>query len=217
MIYNAKISNANRQEVLEYIRMKKSEGVFRVVDVGGSYVGWSVPIVDAIIDFNDCVGLPSHIIHFKCDITNHVDWTVILEYVFRMGKFDFCICTHTLEDIMNPVFVCQQIMRIALSGYIAVPSKYRELSRFEGDYRGYIHHRWIFTIKNNVVIGFPKIGYLENCVLFNTIADLSENKSDLSFFWKDTLDIVYLNNNFLGPNAKSVVEYYNDLCRYDFM
>ena len=217
MIYNAKISNANRQEVLEYIRMKKSEGVFRVVDVGGSYVGWSVPIVDAIIDFNDCVGLPSHIKHFKCDITNHVGWTAILEYVSRMGKFDFCICTHTLEDIMNPVFVCQQIMLIALSGYIAVPSKYRELSRFEGDYRGYIHHRWIFSIKNNVVIGFPKIGYIENCVLFDTIADLSENKSDLSFFWKDTLDIVYLNNNFLGPNVKSVVEYYNDLCRYDFM
>ena len=99
MIYNAKISNANRQEVLEYIRMKKSEGIFRVVDVGGSYVGWSVPIVDAIIDFNDCVELPSHITHFKCDITNHVGWTVILDYVPEWASLIF-VFAHILWKIL---------------------------------------------------------------------------------------------------------------------
>jgi len=219
MIYNVKITNGNRQEVADYIRIKKSAGQFRVVDVGGVFGGWSMPFVDAIIDFNTPVVDVnfSHVKHFKCDITNPRDWEEVLSYVGVSGKFDFCICTHTLEDIMNPVFVSEQIAKIALSGYIAFPSKYRELAKFQGDYRGYIHHRWIFTVKNNVVIGFPKIGFMENCSAFDSIADLSDNKSDLSFFWKDAIDIVYLNNNFLGPDVGSVIEYYADLCRYDYL
>jgi len=219
MIYNIKLSNGNRQEVADYIFMKKSQGKFRVVDVGGVFGGWSMPFADAIIDFTDPgeAGMPSHIKHFKCDITNPRDWGVLLEYVSREGKYDFCICTHTLEDIINPVFVSEQIANIALAGYIAFPSKYRELAKFQGDYRGYIHHRWIFTAKNNGIIGFPKIGFLENCKAFDSIADLADNKSDLSFYWKDTIDIVYLNNNFLGPDVGSVIEYYADLCRYDYL
>jgi hypothetical protein len=122
-----------------------------------------------------------------------------------------------LEDIVNPVFVSEQIVKIALGGYIAFPSKYRELSKFEGDYRGYIHHRWIFAVKNNVVIGFPKIGFLENCKAFDSIADIANNKADLSFYWENSIEIVYLNNNFLGPNVQSVIEYYADLCRHDYL
>ena len=206
MIYNVKITDGNRQGVIDYICMHKSKGLFTVIDVGGVFGGWSTPFVDAIIDFNDLVGgNPPHITHFKCDITNPREWDTVLDYVRRFGKFDFCICTHTLEDIMNPVFVCEQIAKIALGGYIAFPSKYRELARFEGEYRGHIHHRWIFAVKNGVIIGFPKIGYLENCIDFDSIADLADNKSDLSFYWENYIDIVYLNNNFLGPNIRSVI------------
>ena len=138
MIYNAKLSDGNRQEIIDYICMKKSQGTFRVVDVGGSYFGWSAPYVDAIIDFNNHTG-SSTITHFKCDITHPCSWEPILEYVSRMGKFDFCICTHTLEDIMNPVFVCEQMSAIAHAGYIAFPSKCRELARIEGNYLSLIH------------------------------------------------------------------------------
>ena len=72
-------------------------------------------------------------------------------------------------------------------------------------------------MKNNVVIGFPKIGMIENGKAFDSIADLAENKADLSFYWKDAIEIVYLNNNFLGPDVGSVIEYYADLCRYDYL
>lgn len=114
---------------------------------------------------------------------------------------------------MNPVFVCEQICKISKEGYIAVPSKYRELSYFESkyNYRGYIHHRWIFNIENNKFIGYPKINYLDSNNTFDEIADLSENKMDLSFFWKDNIEIEYINNNYLGPNVYSVMNYYNNL------
>jgi hypothetical protein len=152
--------------------------------------------------------------HFKCDITHPDSWAEVLSYVEENGKYDFCICSHTLEDIMNPVYVAEQIQKIAKEGYVAVPSKYRELSRFEcgsTGYRGYIHHRWIFDMRDNIFIGYPKINYLDSTNVFDKIADMDEYKSDLSFYWKDKIDINYINNNYLGPNVHSVINYYNDL------
>lgn len=213
--YNFKISNHSRNEVIQYIVNNKEKGSFSVVDVGGSYVGWSTNYVDAIIDFNDPSIFNPKIKHFKCDITHPDSWYNILKYVEENGKFDFCICTHTLEDIMNPVYVCEQIAKISKEGYIAVPSKYIELSRnIEYYYRGYIHHRWVFDIIDNVFVGYPKINYLDSTNIFDKISDTNPDRADLSFFWKDKIDIIYINNNFLGPNVMSVMNYYNALLNY---
>ena len=173
-MYNVKLSNGSRHDVVDYILQQKSVSPdsFSVVDVGGSMVGWSAPYVDAIIDFEIPCADSFDKKLFKCDITHPSDYSEIMEYVETHGKFDFCICTHVLEDIMNPGFVCEQICKIAKGGYIAFPSKYRELSRFEGQYRGHIHHRWIFTIKNEVVYGFPKINYLETNFIFDRVSDI---------------------------------------------
>ncbi len=213
MIYNIKIHDGNRSDVINYITEHKKNGKFTVVDVGGSVVGWSVPYVDAIVDFNVPIKSNSTIKFFKCDITHPDSYTEIFDYVEKNGKFDFCICTHTLEDIMNPGFVCEQISKISKEGYVAFPSKYRELARIEGNYRGYIHHRWIFTVSNNKIIGYPKICYLENNFLFDAVADRSHDKRDLSFFWKDSIQITYINGNYLGPNVNAVIGYYNELLK----
>lgn len=213
--YNVRIGNNDRNEIISYILDKKKQGKFTVVDVGGSHGGWSRNVIDAIIDFNDSPITNSNIKHFKCDITHPDSWNNIIQYIRDNGKFDFCICTHTLEDIMNPAYVCEQIVNISNNGYISVPSKYKELSRFElgnNSYRGYIHHRWIFDIVNdNVFLAYPKINYVENSNIFVQVANNDDNKSDLSFFWKDNIDIRYINNNFLGPNVISVINYYNNL------
>lgn len=216
-IHNVKIANNDRNSVIKFIEIQKSNGPFTVIDVGGSLGGWSMPVVDAIVDFNEPIIDPTNknIKQFKCDITHPDSWIDIIEYVKEHGKFNFCICSHTLEDIMNPVFVCEQIEKIADSGYIAVPSKYRELSRFETGYgyRGYIHHRWIFDIIDNVFIGYPKINYLDSNSIFDQIADINEDRSDLSFYWESKIDIKYINNNYLGPNVTSVMRYYENLLK----
>jgi hypothetical protein len=135
---------------------------------------------------------------------------------------------------MNPGYVCEQISKIAKEGYIAIPSKYRELSKFEAYYtipgkfrdsikaesvghRGYMHHRWIFTIKNNELIGFPKIGYIDKATIFDSIANYDENVCDLSFFWKDSVSVKYLNNNYLGPSTSYVASYYDNLCDPEYI
>jgi len=237
MIYNYKIGNGKREPVFEYINSKRKEGNFTVIDIGGTVEGWSSPIIDAIMDFQ----IPNKIkkeykdeelLFFKADITNPNDWNEILSFVEKNGKFDFCICCHTLEDIMNPGFVCEQISKISKEGYIATPSKYNELAIHEAYYkiqskhhletkisyghRGYMHHRWIFTIHNNTLIGFPKIGYLETNTIFDNIASIDENICDLSFFWKDSIEFEYLNNNYLGPTSK-IVLLYNNLLEDEYL
>jgi hypothetical protein len=212
--YNIKISTHSRVDILNYIQKKKSEGPFTVIDVGGSMNGWSAGVIDALVDFN-----PPQISNgkkqYQCDITHPKGWNEVLTDVERNGKYDFCICTHTLEDIMNPKYVCEQMEKIAKAGYIAVPSKYKELSRFEcgsTGYRGYIHHRWIFDITDkNILKAYPKINCIEHLGYLDQIADNSEDKVDLSFYWNDSIHIEYLNNNYLGPNVESVLEYYKDL------
>ena len=216
MIYNIDVSNGDRTSLIDFIKTQKTKGKFSVVDVGGSVGGWSAPYVDAIVDFNPMQNTNSNIKLFKCDITNPNDYSEIYNYIESNGKFDFCICTHTLEDIMNPVFVCEQIEKIANAGYIAFPTKYRELSRYiefaNYNFRGYMHHRWIFTIKDNVVIGFPKINYIETNDIFDYVADRSDNMMDLSFWWTDKIDIRYINDNYLGPSGNAIISYYNLLC-----
>jgi len=77
----------------------------------------------------------------------------------RRRGFDFCICSHLLEDIRDPIFVMRQIARTFRHGYIAMPNKHVEFSHVESKrYVGYCHHRWIFTLADGelrLVAKFP--------------------------------------------------------------
>ena len=54
-------------------------------------------------------------------------------YPFPDRFFDYVICSHTLEDVRDPLWVCAEIMRVGRRGYIEVPSRARgELSRDRG-------------------------------------------------------------------------------------
>jgi hypothetical protein len=239
MIYNIQVNNGNRSSVINYINKSKIYDKFTVIDIGGTMNGWSMPYIDAIADLNEQKensqleeednsennkeNKKRKPLFFKCDITHPDSWTPLLEYVKENGKFDFCICTHTLEDIMNPGFVCEQICKIAKEGYIAFPSKYRELFRNVDNqmhnYRGYIHHRWIFTVRENdkKLVAFPKINYLDSEPRFDQIANPDNEYCDLNFFWRENIEFEYLNNNFLGPNVASVLKYYDKLLQPEYL
>jgi hypothetical protein len=62
-------------------------------------------------------------------------------------SFDFAICSHLLEDIRDPIWVCSELRRIAKAGYIESPSRVVEQSKGVENPRhaGYFHHRWLIT------------------------------------------------------------------------
>ena len=205
----SKISDGNRAEVLDFVRCKKSKGAFTVIDVGGGVFSWCSSYLDALVDMNPQHTQTSYPI-FQGDINEIHVWNDIEAYTKQYGKFDFCICTHTLEDIRNPMFVCSQMERIAKGGYIAVPSKHVEMARFEfgpNGHRGYIHHRWIFEVKNNRFMGYPKLNVIEYMSELNQVASLDPNLCDLNFYWTDAIGLELVNNDYMGPNKEAVISY----------
>jgi hypothetical protein len=82
---------------------------------------------------------------------------------FAERQFEFVVCSHTLEDVRDPIYVCDELIRVARAGYIEVPSRLEEQS-FEahGPWTGWSHHRWLvdldgdeltFVFKSAVVHG----------------------------------------------------------------
>lgn len=67
--------------------------------------------------------------------------------------FDVALCTHVLEDLRDPIWVCHEIARIAKAGYIEVPSRILEqsLGVEHPRYAGYYHHRWLVTAQGSTL------------------------------------------------------------------
>ncbi len=79
-------------------------------------------------------------------------------YPFRDKQLDFVICSHTLEDIRDPLWVCSEMIRIGKAGYIEVPSRLWETCRgLERGIAGLSHHRWLINIDANA----NSIGFLQ--------------------------------------------------------
>ncbi len=82
-------------------------------------------------------------------------------YPFEDDELDFVTCSHTLEDVRDPIWVCSEMTRIAKAGYIEVPSRLEEQAYgFQGPWTGWSHHRWLvdpteggldFVFKHHVV------------------------------------------------------------------
>lgn len=71
---------------------------------------------------------------------------------FADRQFRFSICSHTLEDVRDPVFVCSELIRVSRAGYIEVPSRLEEQSYgVHGPWAGWSHHRWLIDITGSEI------------------------------------------------------------------
>jgi hypothetical protein len=71
---------------------------------------------------------------------------------FQDRMFDFVICSHTLEDVRDPIWVCSELIRVAKAGYIEVPSRLEEQSwGVHGPWVGWSHHHWLIDIVGNEI------------------------------------------------------------------
>lgn len=71
---------------------------------------------------------------------------------FADGQFDFAICSHTLEDVRDPIFVCDELVRVARAGYVEVPSRLEEQTfGFQGPWVGWGHHHWLIDVEGDEI------------------------------------------------------------------
>jgi len=67
---------------------------------------------------------------------------------FTDRQFDFAVCSHTLEDVRDPIWVAGELQRVAAAGYIEVPSLREELTYgIQGPWVGWSHHRWLVMVE----------------------------------------------------------------------
>ena len=71
---------------------------------------------------------------------------------FADDQVDFVVCSHTLEDVRDPLQVCREMVRIGKAGYVETPSRLEEQSYgFQGPWVGWGHHRWLIEAKGDAL------------------------------------------------------------------
>lgn len=170
-----------------------------VLDVGG----WACPFNRAnwVLDaqpyatrgFYATQGLPAsqggEVEHFTRDTWVVRDICARKPWPFPDRHFDFSICSHTLEDVRDPLGVCAELMRVSKRGYIETPSRLLETCRGVESpaFAGLSHHRWLvedlgnhlrFTMKYHMLHGDRRLSFPPS---FRR--RLSAAESTLCFFW----------------------------------
>ena len=180
--------NENIKKILSNIK----EGDL-VLDVGG----WTRPLARAnyIIDFNPYetrgkMGL----IGDGSEKFNKNTWIIHdicsrKPFPFKDKQFDFVFCSHTLEDLKDPAWVCSEIIRIGKRGYIETPSRWIESKtrvggtlKFPQKLAGYFNHLWFVEVINNELVFTsknPLIHVLKDFQIKNVISPI------LEFFWEN--------------------------------
>lgn len=109
-------------------------------------------------------------------------------FPFPDKSIDFVICSHTLEDIRDPLWVCAEMVRIGKAGYIEVPSRLWETCRgTEPGIAGLSHHRWLIEIQNNMltfILKFHRIHNWQYSLPASLLRELTEAQKVSWLFWE---------------------------------
>jgi SAM-dependent methyltransferase len=174
----------------------------RVLDVGG----WAAPLnrADWVIDlmpyesrgaqFPAGVGPGPERFSAErwvvADLCAHEPWP------FDDDFFDFAVCTFTLEDLRDPIRVCEEFSRVARAGYVEVPSLLDELSWMNpevsgGPWVGHAHHRWLCMLRDGELVFLSKFHSLgahrRARVPPRWASRLSDEDRVLAHFWEGSL------------------------------
>ena len=124
----------------------------RVLDVGG----WACPLAraDVVLDLMpyETRGLygtlgPPEAERFTPETWVRHDICAREPFPFADDAFDLVVCSHTLEDVRDPVWVASELSRVGRAGYVEVPSRLEEQSwGVNGDWVGWSHHHWLIDV-----------------------------------------------------------------------
>lgn len=171
----------------DFVKSYIQEKGYKTIDVGASAMYWSYPeckfVADSLIISKEGTTF------FNINLENKNTWNELLEHVEKNGKFDFSICSHTLEDVFNPLELINLLKSISVSGFVAIPSKYDEFSfLYENKYRGNAHHKQFFDVVDDTLVVYPKFSWTERDERSDEI--LKHHKgNELSFFWEENIPV----------------------------
>jgi hypothetical protein len=173
-----------------------------VLDIGG----WAQPfrranfVMDAMPfetrGFYAKIGLPDHMGNSEEQFSEKSwiqrDICAREPYPFADKSIDFVICSHVLEDIRDPLWVCSEMIRIGKRGYIEVPSRIME-SIVDNRLKivGASHHRWLVSIEQSKIIFEMKYHLIHKKGLHLPAYTMGTLKPEQQFqwlFWEDSFE-----------------------------
>jgi hypothetical protein len=171
----------------DFVKSYIQEKGYKTIDVGASAMYWSYPECKFVAD--SLVISKEGTTFFNINLENKNTWNELLSYVEKNGKFDFSICSHTLEDVFNPLELINLLKLISVSGFVAIPSKYDEFSfLYQNTYRGNAHHKQFFDVVDDTLVVYPKFSWTERDERSDEI--LKYNKgNELSLFWENDIPV----------------------------
>ncbi len=202
-------TNKNSEEIA-----KSLPDNFLVLDIGGAVAPFQRAdyIVDIVpyeeVSWNQQRGAGGARVtketYVQHDICSREPWP------FKDKQFDYVFCSHVLEDIRDPLWVCSELSRVSKAGYIEVPSKLYEMTfNLEADgLSGACHHRWLIDVFENKLRFTFKHFYIHFPFINKNKKRLNLNHNDmlLRIEWSDSID--YFENWLLS--GKEIFEYYLD-------
>lgn len=111
---------------------------------------------------------------------------------FADKQFDFVFCSHVLEDIRDPIWVCSEMIRVSKAGYIEIPSRLYETT-FGLETKGLAgatHHRWVIDVHENKLRFTFKFFHIHYPFINKNKQHLPQQHPDmlLKLQWQDTFD-----------------------------
>jgi hypothetical protein len=130
--------------------------------------------------------------HFTAETWIQRDICEKTPYPFEDKSIDVVICSHTLEDIRDPLWVCSEMIRIGKAGYVEIPSRLWESCRgHESGITGLSHHRWLIDVEENglrFTQKFHKIHNWRYSLPAVVLRRMSERDKVSWLFWTDSFE-----------------------------
>ena len=195
-----------RDKIKEYIKNNN----LNTIDLGAAADFWSYPECKTVVDSEylnrDDINL------FQVNFEKEEEWFKVLDFVNKNGKFDFSICSHTLEDISSPFDIIKKLEQISNAGFIAIPSKFNEFRKlYNNKYRGNAHHKQFFDIKNDTLVLYPKYSWIEVDERSNKVFENSKGE-ELTLMWVNNIDYMLFNDGKpFKDDGNLISTYYNEI------
>ena len=150
------------REIISRFKIRPKD---KVLDIGGSMRQRDDIRVDTLIDIiapEEAPYGPS-----KLRSKNFVRLDVTRDKLpFGDKEFDFCLCSHTLEDLTYPFLVIEEMGRVAKRGLIVTPSMGADMVFSHINFSEWLtgarripgkgHHKWFFYKKGKGIRIIPK-------------------------------------------------------------
>ena len=142
--------------------------------------------------------------HFRRESWYQRDLCDRTPFPFADKSIDFVICSHVLEDIRDPLWVCAEMIRVGKRGYIEVPSRIAESCRGQEPQQvGWSHHRWLIDIRGAHITFLMKYHTIHSHWRFSLPARFRRALSDASqvqwMFWDG--EFSYSERTIHGPES----------------